>query len=120
MPHPLKLICLICLPGLLLTQASLFLIQDHAINLYWILILTLPLLLPLKGFFLDVLYTYRWTGFLTLFYFCVGISELFSNPELNTYALLTSIFSTFLFLASIYYARYLAIIKQQSQMTDGS
>jgi uncharacterized membrane protein len=118
MPHPLKLICLICLLGLLLTQASLFLIQGDPINLYWILIVTLPLFLPLKGFFLDALYTYRWTGFLTLFYFCIGISELFSSPELNTYALLTSVFSTFLFLASIYYARYLAMAKQRSQMTD--
>jgi len=113
MPHPLKLVCLICLPSLLLTQASLFLIKDDPINLYWILIVTLPLLLPLKGFFLDVLYTYRWAGFLTLFYFCIGISELFSSPELNTYALLTSTLSTFLFLASIYYARYLAMVKQQ-------
>jgi uncharacterized membrane protein len=115
MPHPLKIICLICLSGLLLTQASLFLIKDDPINLYWMLVITLPLLLPLKGFFLDVLYTYRWTGFLTLFYFCVGISELFSNPKLSTYALFTSTFSTFLFLASIYYARYLAMIKQQNQ-----
>jgi uncharacterized membrane protein len=115
MPHPLKLICLVCLPGLLLTQASLLLIKDNPINLYWIIFVTVPLLFPLKGFFLDTLYTYRWAGFLTLFYFCIGISELFSSPELNTYALLTSVFSTFLFLACIYYARYLAMIKQQSQ-----
>lgn len=114
MPHPLKLICLICLPGLLLTQASLFLIKEGPLNLYWMLIVTLPLLLPLKGFFLDVLYTYRWTGFLTLFYFCIGISELFSSPELKTYALFTSVFSTFLFLATIYYARHLAMMKQQN------
>jgi len=112
MPHPLKLICLICLICLLLTQASLLLIRDNPISLYWVLFVTLPLLLPLKGLFFDVLYTYRWIGFLTLFYFCIGISELFSNPELNTYALFTSIFSTFLFLASIYYARYLAMLKQ--------
>jgi uncharacterized membrane protein len=117
MPHPLKLICLISLLGLLLTQASLFLMKHDPINLYLILFVTLPLLLPLKGFFFDTLYTYRWTGFLTLFYFCIGISELFSSPELNTYALFTSVFSTFLFLACIYYARYLAIIKQHSRTT---
>ena len=116
MSHPLKLICLISLSGLLLTQASLFLIDDDPINRYWILLVTLPLLLPLKGFFLDTLYTYRWTGFLTLFYFCIGISELFSSPKLNTYAFFTAVFSTFLFLACIYYARYLAMIKQQNQM----
>jgi uncharacterized membrane protein len=115
MPHPLKLICLICLPGLLLTQASLFLIKDDSVNLYWIFFVTLLLLLPLKGIWLDTLYTYRWTGFLTLPYFCIGISELFLSPELNIYALLTSVFSTLLFLSCIYYARYLAMIKQQSQ-----
>jgi hypothetical protein len=36
---------------------------------------------------------------------------------LNTYAFFTSVFSTLLFLASIYYARYLAMVKQQSQAT---
>lgn len=115
MPHPLKLICLITLPGLLLTQASLFLVEGDPLNLYWILFVTLPLLVPFKGFLLDTLYTYRWTGFLTLFYFCIGISELFSSPELKTYALFTAIFSTFLFLACIYYARYLAMIERQNK-----
>lgn len=113
MPHPLKLICLITLPGLLLTQASLFLIEDDPINRYWILFVTLPLVMPLKGFFLNTLYTYRWAGFLALLYVCIGISELFSSPELKTYALLTAVFSTFLFLACIYYARYLAMMKPQ-------
>lgn len=119
MPHPLKLICLICLPGLLLTQASLFLITDDPVNRYWILIVTLPLLAPMRGFFRDVLYTYRWAGFLTLFYFCIGISELFSSPELNTYALFTSVLSTLLFFACIYYARYLAMVKRQREQPQG-
>lgn len=107
------MICLITLTGLLLTQASLFLLPNDAVNSYWILIVTLPLLVPLKGMLRDNLYTYRWTGFLTLFYFCIGISELFSNPQLNTYALLTAIFSTLLFFACIYYARFLALLTRQ-------
>lgn len=115
MPHPLKLVCLITLPGLLITQASLFLVEIEPINTYWILFVTLPLLFPLKGIFADTLYTYRWTGFLTLFYFCIGISELFSSPELSTYAFFTATFSTLLFLACIYYARYLAMVKKQGQ-----
>ncbi|MFT5663285.1 MAG: putative membrane protein [Gammaproteobacteria bacterium] len=119
MPHPLKIICLLTLPGLLITQASLFLIQENPVNTYWALIVTLPLLLPIKGFLSNTLYTYRWTGFLTLFYFCIGISELFSNPELKTYALCTAIFSTLLFLACIYYARFLAVIKRQKTTSQG-
>ena len=45
---------------------------------------------------------------MTLVYFCVGISELVSNPLLRVYGFGTTISSTLLFLASIYYARYLA------------
>lgn len=106
MPHPLKSSCLVALSGLLLSQLSLFLAPDP-LNPYWILLLSLPLLLPYKGLISDRLYTYKWIGFLCLFYFCAGITELVSNPELKIYALLTTIFSTVLFISSIYYSRYL-------------
>ena len=106
MPHPLKLSCLVALGGLLLSQLSL-LLTPNPLHPYWIILLSLPLLLPYKGLISDRLYTYKWVGFLCLFYFCVGISELVSNPELKIYALLTTIFSTVLFISSIYYSRYL-------------
>ena len=109
MIHPLKLTCIVSLAGLLACQAGLFYWQKNADNLYWILILTLPLLIPIKGLVLSRHYTYKWIGFLTLFYFCVGISELVSNPELKIYALLTSFFSMVLFISSIYYTRYLNV-----------
>lgn len=105
--HPLKLICIASLTGLFVCQLGLFLWPQDTINLYWILILSLPLLIPIKGLVLNHRYTYKWIGFLTLFYFCVGISELVVNPDLKIYALLTTIFSTVLFVASIFYARYL-------------
>jgi uncharacterized membrane protein len=107
MPHPLKSICLVALSGLVFCQLSLFLIPVNPLDPYWIILLTLPLLLPYKGLISDRLYTYKWIGFLCLFYFSVGISELVSNPELKIYAYLTTIFSTVLFVSSIYYSRYL-------------
>ena len=112
MSHPLKLVCVFCLVALLLTQLSLLLKPGYLNNWYWIVLLSLPLLLPLKGFIANRLYTYKWAGFLTLCYFCIGISELFSNPELRVYAYLTTILSTILFLSVIYYTRWLRL--QQS------
>ena len=109
MAHPLKLICIVALIGLLLCQLGLFYWQKNSYNPYWILMLSLPLLLPLKGVILSRRYTYKWIGFLTLAYFCVGISELVSNPHLQVYAVLTILFSIILFISSIYYSRYLSV-----------
>ncbi len=109
MTHPLQLICLTSLIGLLICQLSLFLSMQGSLSFYWALILSLPLLLPLKGLIVSRLYTYRWVGFLALFYFCVGISELVSNPALQLYAYLTTMLSIVLFIASIYYTRYLSL-----------
>jgi uncharacterized membrane protein len=76
---------------------------------YWMLLLVLPLLIPLRGLLQDKHYTYKWIGFLTLIYFCIGISELVMNPQLQLYGFATTVASLLLFLASIYYARYLAL-----------
>jgi uncharacterized membrane protein len=76
---------------------------------YWLLSLVLPLLIPFRGLLSNQRYTYKWIGFLTMFYFCIGISVLVSNPQLRLYGFGTSIASMLLFLASIYYARYLGL-----------
>jgi uncharacterized membrane protein len=109
MVHPLKLTCILALIGLMLCQLSLFYWQKNTFNLYWILLLSLPLIIPLPGLLSSRRYTYKWIGFLTLLYFCIGISELVSNPLLKVYALLTISFSIALFISSIYYARYLSV-----------
>ena len=109
MTHPLQLVCLASLIGLLFCQLSLFLSIQGSFSFYWALILSLPLLLPLKGMLVNRLYTYKWIGFLALFYFCVGISELVSNPALQLYASLTTMLSIVLFIASIYYTRFLRL-----------
>jgi len=108
-PHPLKLTCFVSLIGLLLCQLSLFLTQTGSLSFYWALILSLALLLPIKGLIIDRLYTYKWVGFLALFYFCVGISELVTNPDLMVYAYATTLLSMLLFVASIYYTRFLRL-----------
>lgn len=107
MTHPLKFTCLISLTGLLLCQLSLFLSLQGSFGFYWALFLSLLLLLPMKGLIVNRLYTYKWIGFLALFYFCVGISELVTNPSLRLYSYLTTMLSIVLFIASIYYTRYL-------------
>jgi len=75
---------------------------------YWGLLLVLPLLTPVRGMLKDRRYTYKWLGFLTLPYFCIGVSELVSNPQLWIYGFITTVASMFLFLGSIYYVRLLA------------
>lgn len=103
--HGLKITCLLSWLTLIVLQLSLTWFSAN----YWMLLLAVPLMIPLKGLLGDRRYTYKWIGFLALLYFCIGISELVSNPELRLYALATTIASTLLFLASIYYARYLGL-----------
>jgi len=106
--HALKVTCLLSWLTLVGLQLSLPLLTTN----YWLLLLVLPLLIPLRGLLGDRRYTYKWIGFVTLLYFCIGISESFSNPELRLYGFATTIASTSLFLASIYYARYLGLRRE--------
>lgn len=102
--HPLKAASLIFWFGLLAFQLSL-LWPGSGVSYYWSLPLAATLLIPLPGLIRGRIYTYRWIGFLALAYFCVGISELMANPELRVYALGTTMCSTLLFFATIYFAR---------------
>jgi uncharacterized membrane protein len=106
--HSLKLISLLSWAILITLQMALPWMMQPEGSL-WLLLLVLPLLIPLKGLLSNQRYTYKWIGFLTLLYFCIGISELFSNPQLRSYGVGTSVASMLLFLASIYYARYLGL-----------
>ncbi len=105
--HPLKAISLLSWSTLLACQLALPWMTQATAD-YWVMLLALPLLLPLRGLLRDQRYTYKWIGFLTLVYFCIGISELVSNPDLRIYGFAATVASMLLFLASIYYARYLA------------
>ncbi|MBC8211090.1 MAG: DUF2069 domain-containing protein [Gammaproteobacteria bacterium] len=105
--HPLKLISLISILSLIICQASLSWWLSNDLRFYIASILTLPLLIPLRGLITDRRYTFKWVGFLTFLYFIVGVSEAFANPDLRVYSTLTISFSCLLFLSSIYYSRYL-------------
>jgi uncharacterized membrane protein len=106
--HPLKTISLLAWLSLLALQLSLFW-PGSGVHGYWAACLTIALLLPARGLIAARRYTYKWVGFLTMAYFCVGVSELVSNPGLRIYGFGTTISSMLLFLASIYYARYLGL-----------
>ncbi len=103
--HPLKIIVLVSWLALLLSQLALLVLLESPI---WSAIATLPLLIPIFGMVKDRLYTYKWFGFVTLIYFCVGVTELMANPPLRLYALITLVASVVLLFGSIYYVRYLA------------
>lgn len=110
--HPLKVISMLSWFSLFAFQCGLIW-PGLGVDYYWVLLLSLPLLFPLKGLLNNRLYTYRWIGYMTLVYLCVGISVLASTPLLRAYGFGTTISSTLLFLASIYYARYLGQQAQQ-------
>jgi uncharacterized membrane protein len=109
--HPLKIISLSALIAQILNQLSLLLWVEGDIRFILAPVFALPLLIPLSGLFKDKLYTYRWTGFLTMLYFIIGVSESFTNADLRVYGVLTLCFSTTLFLSSIYYSRFLSASK---------
>ena len=113
--HPLQIFSMLSWFSLFVFQCGLIW-PDLGVDYYWVLLLSLPLLFPLKGLLNNRLYTYRWIGYMTMVYFCVGISELVSNPLLRVYGFGTTVSSILLFLASIYYARYLG--RQARQQAD--
>ena len=106
--HPLKIISLTALIGQIVNQLSLLFWIEGNIRYILAPLFTLPLLIPLYGLLKDKLYTYRWTGFLTMLYFIIGVSETFSNSDLRIYGVLTLCFTLTLFLSSMYYSRYLS------------
>ncbi|MBT8433720.1 MAG: DUF2069 domain-containing protein [Gammaproteobacteria bacterium] len=106
--HPLKAISLLSWFSLMVSQLYL-LWPGLGIDTYWVILLAVPLLFPLKGLLFDRRYTYQWVGFMTMVYFCIGISLLVSNPQLRFYGFGTTIFSTTLYLSAIYHARLLGL-----------
>lgn len=113
--HPLKLISLVSIVALIGCQLGLVLWLNNDYRYFISGILSLPLLFPLKGLFSNKRYTFKWTGFLTMLYFSIGVSESFANPDLQIYGALNILLSGILFVSSIYYSRYLRIIEQKDK-----
>ena len=116
--HPLKLISLISIVALIGCQLGLIFWLDNDYRYFISGILSVPLLFPLKGLFSNKRYTFKWTGFLTMLYFSIGVSESFANPDLQIYGALNILLSGILFVSSIYYSRYLRIIEQAEQKAN--
>ena len=106
--HPLKVISLLSWISLLAFQLSLFW-PASGFNRYLAACLVIVLLIPARGLLSSKVYTYKWIGFLTMAYLTCGISVLASIPELRIYGFGTTFSSMLLFMASIYYARYLKL-----------
>jgi uncharacterized membrane protein len=105
--HPLKLFTLLSISILILNQLSLLVTGTSEYRLWISIALTLPLLIPLKGLWSDQRYTYKWTGFLPMLYFAIGVSEAFVTADASYYGIINILASGVLFLASMYYSRYL-------------
>jgi len=112
--HPLKFITLFSISALIIDQLSLALLLTTDYRFMLSVALTLPLLIPLKGLWQNRIYTYKWSGFLTLLYFSIGISESFAHPAIRFYSAVNVIGSGLLFVGCIYYTRYLKMLRART------
>ncbi len=94
------------LSGIILAQLLTIYHQGN-IN-YWVLFLLLMALLPVKGFLANQRYTFQWSGFLSLFFLCVGVSNFFivATPSSSAFLLLCS--SVVLYFGVVFHAKKLA------------
>lgn len=67
---------------------------------------TLPLLFPFKGLVTGNPYTYAWSSFILMIFFSHSLTTLWVSPEDIIWASLELLFTSTMFLASTYYAKY--------------
>jgi len=72
----------------------------------WLVLKTLPLLLPLMGILKGRRYTYQWASMLVLAYFSEGVMRAWSETGLSAQlALAEIVLSVVFFFVAIYYAK---------------
>ncbi len=72
----------------------------------WLVLKTLPLLLPLMGILNGRRYTYQWASMLILAYFTEGVARAWSDTGLSEWlAGAEVVLSVVFFFAAIYYAK---------------
>jgi len=72
----------------------------------WLVLKTLPLLLPMMGILRGRRYTYQWASMLVLAYFSEGVMRAWSETGVSAQlALAEIVLSVVFFSAAIYYAR---------------
>jgi uncharacterized membrane protein len=75
----------------------------------WLVLKTLPLLLPLMGILKGRRYTYQWASMLILAYFTEGVVRAWSDTGLSAWlAGVEAALSGVFFFTSIFYARFSA------------
>ena len=75
----------------------------------WLVLKTLPLLLPLMGILKGRRYTYQWAPMLMLAYFTEGVVRAWSDSGLSAWLAGAEVaLSVVFFLAAIFYARFSA------------
>lgn len=73
-----------------------------------LLMLVGPLLFPLRGILHGRAYTHAWTSFLALFYFTAGVFNAAGGIHKPWLAWLEILFSSLLFIGTVFYARHRA------------
>ena len=88
-----------------------FILINHSELLLWPSFVLFTALLPIKGFLQNHRYTFQWTGFLSLFFLCVGVSTFFeaANPKSESFILLCS--SVVLYFGVVFHAKKLAYLE---------
>jgi uncharacterized membrane protein len=82
----------------------------------WLVLKTLPLLLPLMGILKGRRYTYQWAPMLLLFYFSEGVMRAWSETGLSAQLGMTEVvLSVVFFFAAVYYAKLSAPSRQTPQ-----
>jgi len=72
----------------------------------WLVLKTLPLLLPLMGILKGRRYTYQWASMFILIYFTEGVMRAWSDPQpAASLAMIEIVLSVVFFLAAIGYAK---------------
>ncbi len=101
--------------GIITTQA--FVIFSSPNNLIWPIFVLFMALLPISGFWQNKRYTFQWTGFLSLFFLCVGVSEFFviATPQSFSFVLLIS--SVALYFGVVFHAKQLAYLERINAQT---
>jgi uncharacterized membrane protein len=82
----------------------------------WLVLKTLPLLVPLMGILKGRRYTYQWAPMLLLFYFSEGVMRAWSEKGLSAQLGMAEIvLSVVFFFAAIYYAKFSAPSRRKPQ-----
>lgn len=102
--------------GILLSQ-TIVVIQQPQIPLWSSFVLILALL-PIKGFIQNKRYTFQWSGFLSLFFLCVGVSRFFEEANHESLAMIFLCSSVVLYFGVVFHAKKLAYLESIKQHSD--